>query len=250
MSEAGPVHGPLPLTGAARLTEEDLLGAYPWPEHGPWLRAMMVTTLDGAAAGPDRLSGSVSSPADQLIFNAVRRDADAVLIGAGTLRAERYTPMRAKPADGSRRAAAGQLSAPVVAVISGSLDLPWELPLWHESTCRPVVFTHAGADAARMTTAREHADVIVLDQTVPKAVIHALIERKLPRIVCEGGPGLLRDLVAADLVDEADITVSPVFAGTENSPSTPALPQVSEFRLAHVLHGDDTLMMRYLAQGR
>lgn len=250
MSEAGHVHGPLPLTGDHRLTEDDLLRAYPWPQHGPWLRAMMVTTLDGAAAGPDRLSGSVSSPADQLIFNAVRRDADAVLIGAGTLRAERYTPMRAKSADEQRRQAAGQQPAPVVTVVSGSLDLPWDLPLWHESSCRPLVFTHDGADRDRMATAREHADLVVLDRTGPQEIVHELVDRKLTRIVCEGGPQLLRDLVAADLVDEADITVSPVFAGTENSPSTPAMPQVSEFRLAHVLHGDDTLMMRYLAPGR
>lgn len=211
---------------------------------------MMVTTLDGAAVGPDGLSGSVSSPADQQIFNAVRRDADTALIGAGTLRAEQYTPMRAKPADAARREAAGQLPAPVVAVVSGSLDLPWELPLWRESTCKPLVLTHTGADSDQLATAREHADVLVLDQTTPEAIINALVERKLTRIVCEGGPRLLRDLVAADLVDEADITVSPVFAGTEKSPSTQVLPQVTEFRLSHVLHGDDTLMMRYLAQGR
>ena len=211
---------------------------------------MMVTTLDGAAVGPDRLSGSVSSPADQLIFNAVRRDADAVLIGAGTLRAEQYTPMRAKPADAARREAAGQLPAPVVAVVSGSLDLPWELPLWHESACQPIVLTRTGAGPEQLATAREHAEVIVLDQTAPDAIIDALVGRKLTRIVCEGGPRLLRDLVAADLVDEADITVSPVFAGTALSPDTAALPQVTEFRLAHALYGDDTMMMRYLAQGR
>lgn len=251
MSEAGPVHGPLPLTGTNTLTEEDLLRSYPWPGSTRWVRAMMVTTLDGAAVGPDGLSGSVSSPADQLIFNAVRRDADAVLIGAGTLRAEEYTPMRAKPADSERREAAGQLPAPVVAVVSGSLELPWELPIWHESACRPIVLTEVGAaDAGRLATAREHADVIELEQTSPQAIVDALLERKLTRIVCEGGPHLLRDLVAADLVDEADITVSPVFAGTEKSPSTSSLPKVTEFRLAHALYGDDTMMLRYLAQGR
>ncbi|HWC22974.1 MAG TPA: dihydrofolate reductase family protein [Flexivirga sp.] len=250
MSEAVPVHGPLPLTDADRLSEEDLLRAYPWPAAGPWVRAMMVTTLDGAAAGPDRLSGSVSSPADQLIFNAVRRDADAVLIGAGTLRAEQYTPMRAKPADASRREAAGQAPAPVVAVVSGSLQLPWELPFWRESTCKPVVLTAVDAAPGPLATAREHADVIVLERTSPQAIIDALVARNLTRIVCEGGPHLLRDLVAADLVDEADITVSPVFAGTEKSPTTAALPQVTEFRLAHALHGDNTMMMRYLAPGR
>ncbi|WP_446666497.1 dihydrofolate reductase family protein [Flexivirga sp. B27] len=239
----------LPLAGADPVSDDDLLAAYPWPEARAWVRAMMVTTLDGAAAGPDGLSGSVSSRADQRVFNTVRRDADAVLIGAGTLRAERYTPMRAKDADTERRASAGQRPAPIIAVCSGSLDLPWELPVWHESTCQPMVLTARGADPERLATAREHADVVVLDQVTPQAIIAALTERGLPRIVCEGGPGLLRNLVEAGLVDEADITVSPVFAGTEHSPSTKALPQVTSFHLAHVLYGEQTLMLRYLAEG-
>ena len=78
------------------LTDEQVVAAYPWPAGRRWVRAMMVTTLDGAAAGPDGLSGSISGDADQAVFAAVRRHADAVLIGAGTLRAERYKPMLAR----------------------------------------------------------------------------------------------------------------------------------------------------------
>src|SRR5579875_3241642 len=184
---------------------------------------MMVTTLDGAAVGHDGLSGSVSSPADQLVFNAVRRHADVVLIGAGTLRAEQYTPMKAKPADTAQRAAAGQLPAPMIAVVSGSLNLPWDLPVWRESANRPLVLTSAHADPSQLAMARDHATVITLDDITPTAIIAALAERKLTRIVCEGGPRLLHELVAAELVDEADITVSPVFAGTAASPTTPVL---------------------------
>ena len=95
-----------PMTGS--LDDEQVLASYPWPVDGRWVRAMMVTTLDGAAAGPDGLSGSISSSVDKQVFDAVRRLADAVLVGAGTIRAEGYGPMRAKPADQQRRAAAGQ----------------------------------------------------------------------------------------------------------------------------------------------
>ncbi|MEZ5114394.1 MAG: dihydrofolate reductase family protein [Nocardioidaceae bacterium] len=87
------------IFGASQTTDlsrDDVAAAYPWPDSGPWVRAMMVTTLDGAAAGPDGLSGSISSAADQMVFNAVRRFADCVLVGSGTLRAEEYTPMRPK----------------------------------------------------------------------------------------------------------------------------------------------------------
>jgi len=241
------VYGPLPLTGGDPLTGDEVAAAYPWPEARVWVRAMMVTTLDGAATGPDGLSGSVSSPADQLVFNAVRRHADAVLIGAGTMRAEQYTPMRAKPADTAAREAAGQSPAPVIVVVSGSLNLPWDLPVWRESACRPLVITSTHVDAGQRELAGEHATVISLDDVTPTAIVEALVERQLTRIVCEGGPRLLHDLVAANLVDEADITVSPVFAGTATSPPTPALAQVDTFKLAHVLHGDGALMMRYLA---
>ncbi|TWP37859.1 dihydrofolate reductase family protein [Leekyejoonella antrihumi] len=232
------------------LTDQEVARAYPWPDSRRWVRAMMVTTLDGAAAGADGLSGSVSSNADQLVFDAVRRYADAVLIGSGTLRAEQYTPMRANPEDAKRRAADGQLAAPVVAVVTGSLQLPWELPIWSESAHRPVVITRADANEGRLATARDHADVIALQEVTPEAVVDALAGRGLRRILCEGGPSLLRDLVAADLVDEADITLAPLFAGTSGSPSTTVLPDVADFRLEQVLEGDGTLMMRYLAPGR
>lgn len=247
MPDTEDVYGPLPLTGGHPLTGDEVAAAYPWPESGVWVRAMMVTTLDGAAAGHDGLSGSVSSAPDQLVFNAVRRHADAVLIGAGTLRAEQYTPMKAKSADRERREADGQAPAPVIAVVSGSLNLPWDLPVWDESTIRPLVITTTHADQGRLAKAREHADVVTVDDITPTAIIDSLVERQLTRIVCEGGPRLLHELVAAELVDEADITVSPVFAGTEASPTTPVLAQVATFRLAHVLQGDGALMMRYLA---
>jgi riboflavin biosynthesis pyrimidine reductase len=80
----------------------------------------------------------------------------------------------------------------------------------------------------------------------PRSFVDALVGLGLTRIVCEGGPRLLRDLVAADLVDEADITVSPTFTGTAHSPETESLPDVSHFELHHVLTEDGFLMGRYL----
>lgn len=248
MSDTEHLYGPLPLTGGDQLTSDDLVAAYSWPQTGVWVRAMMVTTLDGAAAGHDGLSGSVSSSADQLVFNAVRRHADAVLIGAGTLRAEQYSPMRAKPADAARREANGQQLAPQLTVVSGSLKLPWDLPVWRESALQPIVITSDQADSSRLDVAREHATVIPLGNVTPTAIVEALAERGLRRIVCEGGPRLLRDLVAAGLVDEADITLSPVFAGTDASPTTAALAQIASFTLTQVFQGDGALMMRYLVK--
>lgn len=240
----GPGHEGRPVASDAVVEE------YPWPGSGPWVRAMMVTTLDGAAAGPDGLSGSISSDADQAVFNAVRRRADAVLIGSGTLRAERYTPMRAKEADAAARAEAGQLPAPVLAIVSASLDLPWDLPVWSESTHSPIVLTPGNADADRRAEAARHADVIELQATTPEAIVTALVDRGLRRIVCEGGPTLLNEFVRQGRVDELDITLSPTMTGTAASPVTAALADVAAFRLESVLAQDDFLMGRYVARDR
>ncbi|TNM44176.1 pyrimidine reductase family protein [Nocardioides albidus] len=232
------------------LSDDEVAEAYPWPVAGGWVRAMMVTTLDGAAAGPDTLSGSVSSEADQRVFRAVRRFADVVLVGAETLRVEQYTPMLARPSDAQRRAAEGQLPAPVIAVVSRSLQLPWELPVWSESSVRPLILTSAASAHAadgRLARAQEHADVIELDDTTPTQLLEALLARGLRRVVCEGGPRLLRDLVAEGALDEADITLAPLFAGTGTSPHTGVLSPPRAGRLVHLLRGgDDFLMARYV----
>lgn len=239
------------IFGASQTTDlsrDDIAVAYPWPESGPWVRAMMVTTLDGAAAGPDGLSGSISSAADQMVFNAVRRFADCVLVGSGTLRAEEYTPMRAKPEDGPARAAAGQLAAPVLAIVSGSLELPWQLPMWAESTHRPLVITNSAAAPERLAMASDHAELVVLDEVTPRAIVETLAARGLRRIVCEGGPRLLNDFVRSGSIDELDITISPTMAGSTGSPPTHLLPSPVPFKLASVMAQESFLMARYLKE--
>ncbi|WP_240917310.1 dihydrofolate reductase family protein [Nocardioides sp. HDW12B] len=241
----GPVHGPV--------ATEDLPEHYPWPERDgrPWVRAMMSCTLDGAAAGADGLSGSISSDADGAVFSAVRRFADVVLVGGGTLAAEEYGPSKASEEDAARRAAAGQAPAPVIAVVSGSLKLPLDDDGFTASTVRPIVFTTADPDPDRLAAVRERCDVVQADgDTVDVGwVVERLAERGLWRIVCEGGPSLLRDAAAADLLDEADLTFAPLLVGSENTPRTDMLDDASRFELAHVLTEEGVLMTRYLRGG-
>ncbi|MCO7220858.1 dihydrofolate reductase family protein [Klenkia sp. PcliD-1-E] len=234
---------------ARTVAGDDLLDLYPWPDQGRWVRAMMVTALDGAAAGRDGLSGSISSSADREVFDAVRRLADAVLVGAGTLRAEEYGPMRASDEHTERRTAAGQAPAPRLAVVSGSLDLPWELPVWADSTLTPLVLTGPEAADDALATAREHAEVVALPDLEPATLLSALTDRGLRRIVCEGGPSLLEKVVAADLLDEADITLSPVFAGTATTPRTDGPDEVARLDLVHLLTAEGFVMARYTRPG-
>ena len=192
----------------------DYAEAYLWPRD-EWLRTMMVMTLDGATVGPDGLSGSISGPADKRVFMEARRLSDAVLVGAGTIRAERYKPMRAKAEWQESRAQAGLAVAPRVVIVSGRLDLPWDEALFAESAFPVTVVTHEAADEQALSVAREHADVqIIGDETVDLPQLVAWMRSEgMRRIVCEGGEAILDSMVREDLVDEMDLTISPFLAG-------------------------------------
>jgi riboflavin biosynthesis pyrimidine reductase len=224
----------------------DIAGAYAWPD-GRWTRAMMLTTLNGAIAGADGRSGSLSSDTDRLIFAETRRLADAVLVGAGTIRAERYNPMRAKPEQQTARAADGLQPAPVVVIVSHSLDLPWQDGLFHESVQQPIVLTDAHDPASpALRQARENADVIEVADLDAAGMIGALHARGLNRIVCEGGPALLTSLVAADLIDEYDVTVAPILSGQGYGIIDGPLAATRRLRLAQATAADGFIFAKYL----
>ena len=187
----------------------DLASRYPWPA-GRWVRAMMVMGLDGATVGPDGGSRSLSGPADLAALLAIRSHCDAVVIGAETLRVERYKPFRAKPEWQASRAAEGLGVAPCLVVVSASLKLPWEEAVFSESALTPVVVTVAGHDVAWLDRARAHAEVIVSPgpQVDPAWLLDELYARGLRRIVCEGGRGLLAAFADAGVIDEWDVTIS------------------------------------------
>lgn len=208
---------------------------------------MMLTTLDGAIAGADGLSGSISSATDRLIFSEVRRLADAVLVGAGTIRAERYNPMKARPEYQEARAAAGLQPAPVVVIVSRTLDLPWQDPLFHESAQQPIVLTHVHDSASmKIKRAHAHADVQQIPDLDARTIIGAMHARGLSRIVCEGGPILLTQLAAANLIDEYDITLAPILAGNGHGIVDGPLGEIRRLRLAHAFADEGFVFTSYV----
>ncbi len=166
--------------------------------------------LDGSASGPDGRSGSISGPADRRVLAAVRRWSDAVIVGAATMRIERYSPMRVSPEVTAQRLALDLRAAPQLVVVSGTLDLPWADPVYSESALPPIIVTGASAPAQ----AREHVPdtcelLVAPDERVDVAWLRQhLIERGLLRMVCEGGMLLLQDFLRAGLVDEWALTIS------------------------------------------
>lgn len=192
---------------------DELADAYAYPAGGAvWLRANMVSSVDGAAAFGGR-SQPLSSAADMRLFGVLRGLADVVVVGAETVRLEGYRPARARDAFAARRAAAGQTPAPPVAVLSASLDLDFSLPLFTAPAVPTLLLTGAQAAAERVAAARAAGvEVVVAGQgrgADPAAVVVALAERGHRRLLTEGGPSALAGFARAGVLDELCLTLAP-----------------------------------------
>jgi riboflavin biosynthesis pyrimidine reductase len=230
---------------------DELAEAYAYPEGGrTWLRANMVSSLDGAAQHDGR-SQPISSDTDMRIFGTLRGLADVVMVGAQTVRLEGYRPARARDAFAERRAAAGQDPAPAIAVVSASLDLDFSLPLFTEPLVPTLVLTGAAAPPDRIRTAEKAgAEVIVAGDgpgVEPARAVRALAARGLVRLLTEGGPRLLGQFVAAGVLDELCLTVSPLLTAGDAQRITggPGLEVPERFALASVLEEAGYLFTRY-----
>ncbi|MEW1630416.1 pyrimidine reductase family protein [Streptomyces sp. NPDC089173] len=233
---------------------DELAEAYAYPADLPagtsWLRANMVSTLDGAAQHDGR-SQPISCAADMRIFGTLRALADVVIAGAGTVRLEGYRPARAREAFAARRAAAGQGPAPAIAVVSGSLDLDFALPLFTEPLVPTLVVTGAGAPADRIAAARKAgAEVVIAGEGTrvdPARAVRELAERGLRRQLTEGGPRLLGQFVAAGALDELCLTLSPMLTAgdAQRIAGGPGVAVPERFALASLLEEDGFLFGRY-----
>lgn len=250
---------PSPLTPADLEDREwgldELADFYAYPEQAgtggrAWLRANMVSSLDGAAHHEGR-SQPLSSAADMRIFGTLRGLADAVVVGAETVRQEGYRPARAREAFADRRAALGQGPAPVIAVVSAGLDLDFSLPLFASPLVPTIVLTGAGAPAERAEAARASGtEVVVAGEgrgVDPARVPQVMAERGLTRLLTEGGPRLLGQFASARVLDEMCLSLAPVVA-TGTAPrimSGPPLAVPERFALGSILEEEGFLFTSY-----
>lgn len=221
--------------------------AYPTPLTRPWVRANMVASVDGAAQLEGR-SGGLSSGVDRHVFATLRGLADAVLVGAGTARVEGYRALRPKPAVAELRAGLGLQPAPTLVVVSGRLDLSAASELFHGGHARTIVATVARSDRDRRAELAEVADIVVAGETtldIP-ALMAALGERQLLRVLCEGGPRLLADITRAGCLDELCLTVEPRLVAGDAKRVLDGPPADAPLALAHLLEQDGTLLARYV----
>ncbi|MDN3355103.1 pyrimidine reductase family protein [Actinomadura sp. DC4] len=225
----------------------DLAEAYAYPGDGPWLRANMVASADGAATHSGLTEG-LGGPADRRLLSVLRALSDVVVVGAGTVRAETYGPVRPRDWWGDLRE--GRTPAPPLAVISRSLDFDLDSPMFTEALTPTIVITCPSAPVERLRACEKRAEVITLDgdQVDAGAALDALAGRGLVRQLTEGGPHLLAQIAAAGRLDELCLTMSPrLTAGNAaRVVNGPALEPPTSLRLGHVLEEDDFVFLRYV----
>jgi riboflavin biosynthesis pyrimidine reductase len=216
----------------APITVEEQLDSYePWleaREECPFVAMNFAVTVDGRAT-IGGVSGPIGSDADTAMLVGLRTRFDAVMIGAGTMRAERYGPL-----PGDR----------LMVIVSGSLELPWDAPLFTEPG-RVLIFTASEDEPPATATPLEvvrHEGAVDL----APALRHLREERGVRAVLCEGGPRLHAELQALGLVDDLFLTTSPKLAGGAAPRILEGeIPEVEPLELAWLLEEDGELFARY-----
>jgi riboflavin biosynthesis pyrimidine reductase len=200
----------------------------------PWVLANMVSGVDGSVAIEGRTK-EMSSDADRALFHHLRTIVDVILVGAKTVRDERYGPHR--PKDGS---------APnPIAVVTNSVDLDATSPFFTEAVARPIVITSERAPADAVERMRAVADVRVIG--TDRVDVGAAIDDLGGVVLAEGGPTLLAEIMKADRLDELCLTIAPVAGGDPGRIVADSLAgHIRRFALASAIPEGDDVFLRYV----
>jgi len=241
------------LPSAGELTADDAAAQLDFaacaPPERPYVALNMVATVDGRASVEGR-TAPISSVADRQMFHALRTRVDAVMVGAGTLRTERYGRLVRDPHRREQRVAAGLAADPLAIVVSGRLDLPHDLPLLQDPDCTVVVITASNAVLDGCAAHVEYLRCEPVDVAAALATLRS--ERGVRSILCEGGPLLNASLLSAGLVDELFLTTVPKLAGGAGALTIigPApLEEPLDARLRWLLAHEGELFSRYRVGG-
>ena len=239
----------LPEPGTAEPLADYLAVDRPTPAGRPWVVVGMITTLDGASA-TDGTSGGLGGPADSELLRAVRGIADAVVVGAGTVRAEDYGPLRHSDEVREARSLAGRSTDPPrLVIVSGSLGVTPDLRVFDGAPVPPLVCTSERADDEDIAALAPVAEVFVAgDETVDiDAVLERLHGDGVEVVVCEGGPTLNAAMVDSGVVDEWCVTVAPLIAGGDSQRIVSgAAPGDDEYALESLVTADGLLFGRWV----
>lgn len=190
--------------GTAETVDLDAAGArdrlleFYAPPAATWLRANLVASVTGSAAGDDGTSESLTSSIDRRLLGVIRELADVVLVGAQSVRSENFPlPKRAR-----------------LAVVTQSGNLDGHSLQAEEGRLFVVCPASATAEVQRTLPLAHVLEVPTDGSTIePRAIIDSLASAGFSSVVCEGGPRLIAQFVEAGLLDEMCLTTSPVLGG-------------------------------------
>jgi riboflavin biosynthesis pyrimidine reductase len=225
------------------LDPDDLHDLYDTGDE-PCLRAGFVLSADGGVAH-DGGSRPLQTPADEAVFHALRAVSDAVVVGAGTARAEGYGPVRPRAGGREWRRRHRLAEAPTLVLVSRSLDLD---PADRCFTGSSLVVTSAASDPDRRAQLAEVTEVVVAgdDDVDLRLAVRILHERGLTRLLCEGGPSLLAAVLRQGLLDELCLTLTPLLLGSSPQLLSEALAAPRRLDLLSLVDGGrGVLLARY-----
>ncbi len=214
------------------------------PPGRPYLGINMVSSLDGKATLDWRTKG-LSTELDRRLFHHLRTQADAVMVGAGTAREERYGRMTKNDELRQKRANEGLVPDALAVVVSGRLELPPDLPLLNEPQQRVVIATGSEDELPGLKGDVEYARV---GDDLPRLMGYLHERHGVRSVLCEGGPTLNSFLFPAGLVDELFLTMNPKVVGGAAALTSVAgreLVEPVELDLVSVAEADGELYTRW-----
>jgi riboflavin biosynthesis pyrimidine reductase len=217
-------------------------------EERPYTVVNFVASADGRATFQGRSGKLGDNAGDRALFHGLREIADAVLVGTGTLRTERYGRLARDPERRARRIEAGIADEPLCCIVTRSGEVPTEIPLFEEPESRIVVFSSTDFDTSGCAADVESVRLDPGELTLTTALRRLRCAYDVRVLLCEGGPTLFGALLQEGLVDELFLTLAPKLTGGGVGPAItngPELPEPASLALQWLLERDGALFLRY-----
>ncbi|MBF82193.1 MAG: hypothetical protein CL522_02125 [Actinobacteria bacterium] len=215
----------------------------------PWIMLNMISSKNGLAT-LNGTSGALGGPADKALFRTLRGLADVILVAAGTVRTENYSAPVISDRTTQIRDSQNRSQLPTIAVVTNSLNLDPESPLFSSPNYRPAILTSKTSLNEGAPPPFKNTDIFQIGESLVdlKEAIPILTETYGPVILVEGGPNLNQQLVDLDLFDELCITVSPTYSSDPQSQTvtTAESYQTGEIVLDRELMVGDFVFQRFL----
>ncbi|MEA1903735.1 MAG: dihydrofolate reductase family protein [Actinomycetota bacterium] len=211
----------------------------------PWVMLNMVESIDGATAVRGGAT-ALNDEDDRALFLALRAVADVVMVGAQTVRSEDLGPVKMSADMMKARQANGVDGEPKLAILTNSLDIDPGHRVFSDQERRPMIITSNNADTEKLQSLSQVADIVHANRLDGQAIVEAV--GPVDVLLCEGGPSINSQLVESGMVDEINLTLSPIFAlgHSKRIASGPELDPPTELKLDRVLRGDRSMFLRYV----